>query len=555
MASSSRLFKTAIALITKKDAEEAITLRRGELDYVKAQLDALAKKDLLSSITLFKEGLTHLYQLFEKEPIPGNDKGDGCRAVALCGKQGEMCVKLFQDFQDRTFDKEDKWLLKSKGNFEQARFKAIDAFNTENLLTSHRIQAMVIRLGATILKDLDHPEGALVGCLQCLEDLASLKDVQESFNLGLHPKFYRPALSPEGKEIISSVCLIYRAVYDVALAVGKRGELLTLPLIDTGKEKVHPLHDSKVAQILHGQKQQQISMTPRSLGQTKEEDYLVKVPQGVAANLKDYIFVGDEWDCNVKVFHTMFQNCLPLAFDVNDANESIADVATDHNENVYVLVETQAEWEKYSYKICVFGQDKRKSDGFLLKKESKQVLKMTVNGDNDVLVLTESLVEPYANTVDSYKSSGDFNRTFGDGHIKCGQDICAIDDGRVVVLDIDGESFLSIHTFSRDGEHLDSFKLKEFKQSLPRVRYSIGSCPVSDQVVLAVPNVIDSRDAKTSVVSIVVYDINDGTLVRNIRDLSTESLCSTRGIAVTQQGSVILGLLDKHEGNSKVLAV
>lgn len=65
---------------------------------------------------------------------------------------------------------------------------------------------------------------------------------------------------------------------------------------------------------------------------------------------------------------------------------------------MYVLVETQAEWEKYSYKICVFDQDKRKSGGFPLKKESKQVLKMTVNGDNDVLVLTESFVEPDVNT-------------------------------------------------------------------------------------------------------------------------------------------------------------
>ena len=105
----------------------------------------------------------------------------------------------------------------------------------------NRVQAIAIRVAVKLLENVDHPQEALAVCKMCLEDLHSLKRVQESFSGELTKGFRRPLFGKEERrQIIASVCQINRAIYDVMSMIGKSGELLSLPLIGEGKDAINP---------------------------------------------------------------------------------------------------------------------------------------------------------------------------------------------------------------------------------------------------------------------------------------------------------------------------
>ena len=388
------LFEAAISLLTRKARKTKGRMKQeevvNEIELIKFQLDALAKSHLLTSITLFKEGLLSLFKVLDR-----NERGDYRSKTAQLTADlsaenqkdasqesptdlSSSFYRGLQDFKLENLDEEGhRALLTAKEDFHQARLKATEAFNNEGLSTLNRIQAIAIRVAAKILENVDHPREALAVCKMSLEDLHSLKRVQESFSGELTKSFHRRLFGKEERrQIIASVCQINRAIYDVMSMVGKSGELLSLPLIGEGKDTINPLHDSRVAEVLCRLDVEQFSVQPLTLGQQDGKDNQLKIPQGIAADSQGRIIVGDEWDCNVKVYDGFgkFQYSFPCP-PSGDPNivSSIADIATDDSDNAYILIEVEKSTMAY-YQVYAFTKQ-AVLQCFSLKEEPRKVLR------------------------------------------------------------------------------------------------------------------------------------------------------------------------------------
>ena len=569
------LFEAAISLLTRKARKTKGRMKQeevvNEIELIKFQLDALAKSHLLTSITLFKEGLLSLFRVLDR-----NERGDyrskTAQLTAAFSAENQKDVSQesptdlsssfyrgLQDFKLAKLDEEGhRALLTAKEDFHQARLKATEAFNNEGLSTLNRIQAIAIRVAAKILENVDHPREALAVCKMSLEDLHSLKRVQESFSGELTKGFRRPLFGKEERrQIIASVCQINRAIYDVMSMIGKSGELLSLPLIGEGKDTINPLHDSRVAEVLCRLDVEQFSVQPLTLGQQDGKDNQLKIPQGIAADSQGRIIVGDEWDCNVKVYDRFgkFQYSFPCPpSEEPNTVSSIADVATDDSDNAYILIEVEKSTMAY-YQVYAFTKQ-AVLQCFSLKEEPRKVLRMTLNKENEVLVIADVLDQSYTKSiVEVYNKAGQFLHSFGEQHLKCSQDLTVAGDGRILVLDKDDDCSLTIHVFLPNGKH--SFQFNVDKQEEPcnqRSRPSIACYQELNNVVVAVP--CKNSMGTGHCVKITVYALKDDRheSVRSI-ELAANEQVSTRGITVTFKGHVAVAILDWSEGKSRAIFV
>lgn len=570
------LFDITVGLLVKKDRRtKAGKMKEDdlvrEIDYLSFQLDAFARSHLLTSITLFKEGVLSLFKLLDKSnrgkyhtetaPSPG-ETTEETEQMEICeGSSPDPMSTLSRGLKEFKLtnlnERGNKTLFTAKEDFRQARLKATEAFNNEALSTLDRIQAIAIRVAAKILENVDHPEEALAVCRMSLEDLHSLKGVPESFGVELAQGFRSRFNKEDRRQIIASVCRINRSIYDVMSMIGISGELLTLPLIGEGKEAVNPLHDSRVAEILGKQDMEQFSVQPLSLGQEDEEENKPKIPQGIAADSQAHIIVGDEWDRNVKVFDRTgkFQYSFPCPLSDNpNALSSIADVATDGNDNVYALIEVEKS-ATARYQVYVFKKHTT-LHCFPLREEAGEVLRLTLNKKDHVLVLVQlvdSSDQNIRSAVEVYNKDGKFKHSFGDQQLKRAQDLSVTGDDRILVLDKDVDYVLSVHVFSPDGKHLFQFKVNE-EPYITNSRPSVARYQALNHVVVAYP--CTSSRGKGHCVKIVVYTIeNDKHEIVRSNEIATGEVASTRGIAVTLNGQVAIGLLDMSEGNSRVVVV
>lgn len=193
---------------------------------------------------------------------------------------------------------------------------------------------------------------------------------------------------------------------------------------------------------------------------------------------------------------------------------------------------------------------------FPLREETGEALRLTLNKKDHILVLAQSVDSSDQNTrsvVEVYNKDGKFEHSFGDQQLKCAQDLSVSGDDRILVLDRDVDDVLSIHVFSPHGEHSFHFKVKE-QPHIPRSRPSVACYQVLNHVVVAYPCMVSH--GKGHCVKIAVYTMQDDKheIVRSI-ELATGELVSTRGIAVTLKEHIAIGLLEKSEGNSRVLVV
>lgn len=171
-----------------------------EIDDIKSKLDGLSRKDLLASISFFKEGISILYEVFEKENRKGNWTARAAQAtaggtgeenleanLASSATGGVKTVSFAKELSNMRLADLDEFtreaLSGAKRRFEDARRKATEAFGNEALNASDRILAMVLRVMGTILEKVDNPANALAACRVCLEELHALPVVQKCFKV------------------------------------------------------------------------------------------------------------------------------------------------------------------------------------------------------------------------------------------------------------------------------------------------------------------------------------------------------------------------------------
>ena len=362
------VFKATIGLLVNKGRDKlAEKLNEGdvtdqkfrglivrEIDEIKSKLDGLARKDLLASISLFKEGIELLYEVFESAR-PSSEHRAITAAATVSVEQFDIAKEIRKLELSSLDESATRKLGRAKKRFEEARLEAMRAFSNEALELPDRLLAMQYRLMATILRTIDNPTDALAACRVCLAELHQVPAVKECFKVELERGLRLRALfkKDERRQIIYSVCHANRVIHDVMQMCGIRN-LWTLPVVDTGKEKVDPLRDGRVVDALMKQGLENCCLQ-WSFGLVKgqEKPDKLKWPIDISINAKQqFLMVAVDPDLHtytVEVFDSNGKfvfNFKPKSEDA-DATVIIWSVATsDMDDNIYLLVNVELKGKK-----------------------------------------------------------------------------------------------------------------------------------------------------------------------------------------------------------------
>ena len=540
------VFKVTIGLLVNKGRDKlAEKLNEGdvtdqkfrglivrEIDEIKSKLDGLARKDLLASISLFKEGIVLLYELFESAR-PSSEHRAITAAATACVEQFDIAKEMRKLDISALDESAMRKLGRAKKRFEEARLKATEAFNNEALELPDRLLAMQYRLMATILETVDNPTDALAACSVCLDELHQVPAVKEYFKVELEEglSLRAPFKKKERRQIILSVCHANRVIYDVMSMLGSV-KRWTLPDVETGKEKVDPVRNERVVKALTKQGKEHCCVTPRSFGQEGEKERKLKRPTGIATNTKGQFLIADNGDKTVKVFDSKGKFDLRFNPQTDDADTElvILDVATaGEDDKIYLLVGLEKprpeEWERevqvfnrtadLRYKFPVRSGD---WDCRLTVSSGKQRGKiLLLAGDDDVHFYEEP--------------SGEFVCSFGGGVFKDATDITATCDGRVMIVDPKDDS---LYIFDVEGHQLGKFNVNSERD----VYYCIACHPASDHVVLA------GQERGTRRLTLAIYTVS-GEFVRRIQldeKGCVNGIITIRGITVTVEGHIAVAL-------------
>ena len=142
------------------------------LEMIVREIDTMVRQmrrqDLSMSMNCFREGVVHFFQLFYTAKT-----GENSSATSLA--EGIERLKL-TDLGDANREA----LSNAKEAFNMTCAKATEAFSSEHVWPV-RIEAMVLRVAATILQRVDNLEAALTPCKLCLEEFHSIPYVKEKF--------------------------------------------------------------------------------------------------------------------------------------------------------------------------------------------------------------------------------------------------------------------------------------------------------------------------------------------------------------------------------------
>ena len=534
------VFKATIGLLVNKGRDKlAEKLNEGdvtdqkfrglivrEIDEIKSKLDGLARKDLKTSISHFKEGIELLYEVFESARPSSEHKTltEQAASVEAFPLSTEM-RKLELTSMDETAT---RLLSAAKGRFKEARREATKAFNNEALELPDRLLAMQYRLMATILETVDNPKDSLPVCKVCIEDLHDVSGVKECFKVELKKGLWARLDKDERRQIISTVCFFNRVVYDVTLMTrfGSKDELSeNWPSVDTGEEQVYPLRNQKVDEVLKKQGMEHCCVKPWLFGQEGEEEQKLKDPCGIAKNTKGQFLIAGNGDKTVKVFDSNGKFDFRFNHQTDDADTKldIWDVATaGEDDRIYLLVGLlKPGAEKREKEVQVFNKSADLQHKFPVRRSGWRLTVTSGKQRGKILLLTTGDLLT-GDLVDIHEPSGEFVCSFGGGVFKNATDITATCDGRVMIVDRGDDS---LYIFDVEGHQLGKFNIKHERDDY----YRIACHPASEHVVLA------GKERKTRRLALAIYTVN-GEFVRRIQ--LDEEVYVVRGITVTVEGHI-----------------
>ena len=552
------VFKATIGLLVNKGRDKAAEkLKDGdvtdqkfrglivrEIDDIKSQLKGLARRDLLASISFFKEGIELLYEAFGK--ARRKREHDTIKEEAAAGTASAEAVSLAKGMRRLELTDLDesatRALADAKDRFKDARRKATEAFANEALELSDRVLAMQYRVMSTILERVDNPEVALAACRVCIEELHSLSAVKECFTVELKRGFWAQFSKEERRAIISATCHVNRTIYDVILMVSFGNNPLYAndwPCVDTGEEKVDLLFDGRVSKVLQKQGMEHCCVTPWSFGEEGEEEHKVKYPVGIATNADGQFIIADDSDESVKVFDSSGRFVLQFHFERNDTEMDLRvfDVATDvNNSNIYVLVGLENGTE---LEVQVFSQ----TADLLHKFPVREGLGRLAVTNNKVLILTEEAVNVLMATrwivhVHVYEHEGRYVRSFGEGILQDAKYISASPDGQVIITD--GSC---VFIFTEDGKQQRKFDINTKED----IYWCTALHPSGEFVVVA------GWEQGTRHLCVAIYT-KDGEFVRRIV-VTEEKICSIPRITVSMEGHIAVAATKNLFDNGRIIVL
>ena len=448
-------------------------------------------------------------------------------------------------------------ILDAKKRFDDARRRATDAFNNAVLTPLDRILAMGVRLMATILEKVDNPESALDACISGLNELHSMPFVTENFSVELQKGIKSRLSKDERRQIISFVCQVNRTIYDFASLVSTKEVLSFWPCVEIANERVDPLRDSRMANMLRKLDMGDFSLA-WSFGQKDElEHQRLASATSIATNTLGQFLVVDERGSCVNLFDASgkflksFNPSTKSGRPVAEYGRLVA-VATDQDDNIYVL-----ENKMSATSAKAFLQVLNNSAQFLDEFEVGFSLKAVT-----VKVMASRLVLVPVHFEVGYEESAPLwafddyyvvlNNTKGEGigilseeTLKGIRDIATADD-LIMILDRKSTVFVFTDASVSDKDRPVSQFLKTFPVRGEAI--AITFHPKSKHLIV-VSKIEDHRW------QLLFYSKEFKSVERSI-DLDVEQDYYVNGAAVTTDGRICIAATNfKHKHKGKVLVV
>ena len=400
-----------------------------ELDDIKSKLDGLSRKDLLASLSFFKEGVTRLYASLETSgvscdgpstsqtsvenesqvegatamiPVAQAERDAIQRASELCDLIGNVKIASQERYRS------------AKESFKEAKRLATEAFNNVALSSEDRLMASKLRIASRILECLDDPEAAVRDCLVYLKELQDLPAVQTMFsvwydsNKGITSRL-RARFNQKKRNVnIESIQIINALLIDLArkftnISIG----FLQWPTIKLGKAIYHPvLYNNAVLEEFE---------------ENDQSPWVWNFPGGTrltcpALTIKGEILSAalgreDSLDITTRNGGRKLFCTIPSENDAGILNK-IRCFAVDENDNVYILVEIPSCYENVPTKYELLTLDANgdvKADRLLdIIEDSLDWSQMSVTKDGRIVIHCNKTNNMYicdstANTVQDYK--------------------------------------------------------------------------------------------------------------------------------------------------------
>ena len=340
-----------------------------ELDDIKSKIDGLSRKDLLASLSFFKEGVTRLYISLEVSQEPcekhgSENAGSNDESTAEGANMGaeELPTKLAdRDFLKSAFElsemiekltitSEDRYKL-AKESFKDARRLATEAFNNVGLSVAERLLAGKVRIASRILEGLEDLEAAVRDSLLYLKELQDLPAVQAIFSVALNPgkgiasRLRARFNQTERDANIQSVQMLNNLLLDLAIkfTTTKMG-LLNWPTIETDQVFYHPLlNDYEARGKLH-ENDTQVPWYCKSAESISYQCALTSKGEVLSVNgnsiRNNYT---RELFCSILIEKNGYNCCGMLGVDEKD--------------NVYAMVEVRPYCDHDYYKLFIFDKN------------------------------------------------------------------------------------------------------------------------------------------------------------------------------------------------------
>ena len=532
-----------------------------EVEDIKSKLDGLSRKDLLVAVDSFKIGIRYLFEAFDVKPsgqasvgitdgnLSEHDLEEAMKKVSVAAEIGKFEKMDFNETMKNNF-------FQAKKRFEMAREKATEASNNEALKIFDRITAIRYRVMATILESVVETVGtagymspsslktalknALPECEECLHKLHSLPAVQDNFKVELGEGLLNVRGrygKDERRKIISTVCQVNRAIYNATRAVDR--DALVWPVVDTGEDKVDPLHDVRISKVLHKVNMEHCCLL-WSFGQ--EGDEKLTSLCGFATNIKGQFLIAG-WS-TVKVFDSngKFNFRFNPQTDDTDTGFFILDVAAGEDGKIYLLVTlTKPGAEEWRKEVQVFNETADRQYKFPVRSggsrtDGYRLIVSSGKYGSKILLKTRVSTSLSGSVVEVHEPSGEFVCRFKD--VFTDQiDISATCDGRVMIV---APYAPSVYVFNMEGHRLGKFDIKSEGDHY----YLIACHPSGEHVFLA------GDERGTGCTTLAIHTV-DGEFVRRIQ---LDKASSPRRMTVTVEGHIAVASEDK-DFNGKVTLI
>ncbi|XP_015760442.1 PREDICTED: uncharacterized protein LOC107339641 [Acropora digitifera] len=529
-----------------------------ELDDIKSKLDGIARKDLLTSIGFFKEGLIYLYKVKPNEEDGKKTQQREDRAATPLKQEVESSeasvktVSLVEEMRSlQMTDRDDsstRALNDAKDIFKQAREIATEAFYNEALSTSDRILAMQYRILATILEKVDRVPDALAACRFCLEELHSIPAVKKSFDIHLQQGFKSRFNKAEREDTIRSVCRMNRVIFHIAEIVEEDNDISLWPCIDRGEDKVDPLRDVRVTQTIEKEDPQYFLLKTWPFFQESEKavnfrDWLITI------NSKGQLMIsatdGNAECVLLKLFHRngnllqSLQLKLPVTESDADYRRQVIGIASDRANNVFLLTEMLTLGRSLRGSVIVFDQlanfqHEFDVDGYL------NGSCIAVSDDSKVFVSAKAGTKLERGCVQVYNLNGKLLNSIENASLGPVIGMTSIDSegGRIVVLgrDLDSSASPYVYQFSVQGNFLSGYYVSS--NGTGQIRF-----------LHKTEHVVELNFSK----EILFLYNKDGRVVREIKlKLSALYDLAEQGFTVTTQGLVAMLATEKGTGKRMI---